>query len=450
MEQHEIIEEYFSKYDPVCGRLNDKLSDEAYEWARNNSDLINELSNQFIKVELGKCYESIVELIKKYMDMPEEQVKMVAVWIIGTYFHNNFDTYPFLFLNAMRGSGKTRLLKIIAHLSKRGLGQVQTGITESVLFRLPKGNTLVLDEIESIGSKEKQTLREYMNACYKKGGVVQRLKKVKSKEGEQFVPDTFEPFKPIAMANIWGMDEVLGDRCITIVLEKSNNPAKTKLMEDFDTNPEFSELKVRLTRFSDVSAVSAGKRTYKKSWNDYIISKYTINNITSYTSYTSYTTLTTLKKRKMIQEENDYEEMFNKIDGLNITGRNLELLFPLLIVSKEISNWVFEDILLIGKELMEIKKQDEFAESREVSVYDFIARMEQTLQFISMRDIVAKFRIFYGEEDWLNEKWLGRALKRLNLIVDKKKMASGMFFILNVAKAKEKIKIFRDTKGVEK
>src|SRR3989304_10008157 len=62
------------------------------------------------KIELGICYENIIEVIKKYMDMPEEQIKIVSVWIIGTYFHDCFDTYPFLFLNAMRGSGKTRLL----------------------------------------------------------------------------------------------------------------------------------------------------------------------------------------------------------------------------------------------------------------------------------------------------------------------------------------------------
>src|SRR3989304_10160453 len=63
-----------------------------------------------LKISLGICYENIIEVIKKYMDMPEEQIKIVSVWIIGTYFHDCFDTYPFLFLNAMRGSGKTRLL----------------------------------------------------------------------------------------------------------------------------------------------------------------------------------------------------------------------------------------------------------------------------------------------------------------------------------------------------
>ena len=142
-----------------------------------NQGIATEESLELAKIELGKCYERIIELIKKYMDMPEDQIKIIALWIIGTYFHSSFPSYPFLFLNAMRGSGKTRLLKIISHLAKGSNGNVQTGITEAVLFRLPSGTTLVLDECESIGSKEKAILREYLNACYKSGGVVQRMKK---------------------------------------------------------------------------------------------------------------------------------------------------------------------------------------------------------------------------------------------------------------------------------
>ncbi len=132
-----------------------------------------------VRLSVGTTYEKIMEVIGRYMDMPEEYIRLVAIWILGTYVHETFNTFPYLFINAMRGSGKTRLLKIIACLSRGGNNQIQTGISEAVFFRTPKHKTLILDECEGIGSKDQQRLREYMNASYKRGSTVPRTKKVK-------------------------------------------------------------------------------------------------------------------------------------------------------------------------------------------------------------------------------------------------------------------------------
>ena len=50
------------------------------------------------------------------------------------------------------------------------------------------------------------------------------------------------------------------------------------------------------------------------------------------------------------------------------------------------------------------------------------------------------------EEDdrWISTKYVGRALKRLNLIIEKKRMARGVQVTLNVAKATEKIRMFNN------
>ena len=117
----------------------------------------------------------------------------------------------------MRGSGKTRILKLIASMSKNG--EVLGSLSEAVLFRTAKGRTICIDEFEKVGSHENQALRELLNAAYKKGQKIKRMKKA----GDEYVVEEFDIYTPICMANIWGMDEVLGDRCITIVLEKSND-----------------------------------------------------------------------------------------------------------------------------------------------------------------------------------------------------------------------------------
>ena len=94
--------------------------------------------------ELNKSYYDLIRVLKDYLDTSEENYKTIALWIIGTYFHEGFNTYPYLFFNAMRGSGKTRALKLISSLSNKGDGSVQNNLTEAVLFRIPRNTTTCL------------------------------------------------------------------------------------------------------------------------------------------------------------------------------------------------------------------------------------------------------------------------------------------------------------------
>ena len=389
------------------------------------------------KIKLGECYEEIQDILKYYMDISEKQSKLDAIWVIGTYFHQKFETYPFLFFNAMRGSGKTRMLKLISHLSANGDGGVLNNITEAVLFRHPKGHIMCLDEIESIGSKEKQTLRELLNASYKKGMRVKRMKKTRVDGQEMQVTESFEPYFPIAMANIWGIEEVLGDRSITQILEKSNNPAIIKKLESFSDDVRIQNIKRTLKQISDVCDVTLLKKTYITAWNSYIHQRY--NNISSSSTLTTLTAQTT--------EDIEREEFFLKLDTSGIVGRNLELTYPLLIISKMISEDTFEELLKIIKEIVLEKKDEEYSNSKDVSLYQFVAEFGNDKEIKSLKELTAHFRLFVGdsekEEQWVNEKWMGRALKRLCLITMKRKYASGMFVLLNVGKAMEKLQMFR-------
>lgn len=375
--------------------------------------------------------------------MPETHYKIIATWIIGTYIHSQFNTYPFLFLNAMKGSGKTRLLKLISHLAKGSNGEVHTGITEAVLFRSEQGSTLVLDECEAIASKEKATLREYLNASYKKGGTVNRAKKIKDNKGEGYVIEKFKPFRPIAMANIQGMDDVLGDRCITLILDKSDNESFTALIEDFDENPEIIKIKDRLNELTMSLCCLVSLKGIHKQWNNYIKDR-TTNNITTYINITTLNNITT---RDLLLEEH-----FNKIFEAKIFGRNLELSFPLFLTTLIFYEHLFYEMIEILKEVMIIKKNDEFIENKDISLIDFVSKQEgKRFDFISLAAIVRQFREHLGEQEdedrWINPKWMGRALKRLNLICQSKRKTAGKEIMLNVDKAKEKIKMF---KNVEK
>ena len=386
--------------------------------------------------KLLEAYQQTVEVIQYYMDIEMDKCKLIALWILGTYFHNEFSAYPFLFINAMRGSGKTRLLNLISHLSKGSDGHVQTGLTESVLFRSAPGETMLLDECESIAGKDKGVLREYLNACYKKGGVVKRMKKGKVDGQEQYIVEKFHPYKPIAMANIWGMEEVLGDRCISIILEKSNNPMKTKLIEDFELNPLINRIKRTFEQFSVVSVVSLSPGRYITAWNSYIYTLY-INNIYNTNNNNNIENIDMREKILM-------DELFLKINNLGINGRNFELLFPMVLLAHYLSPELLEETLKFGKEIMETKQESEFVESRDVSLYEFVANLEQE-DMQPIKDLTSHFKLWLGEssDEWINERWFGRALKRLNLVIDTKRLASGRFVILNKEKANKQLSIFK-------
>lgn len=391
------------------------------------------------RIEFGECYEKIISFIDYYMDMPKDYAKLTAIWILGTYLHKSFESYPYLFINAMRGSGKTRLLKIISHLASGSNGEVHSGLTEAVFFRIPPHRTLVIDEFENVGSKNKADLREYLNASYKKGGIVQRMKKVKDKDGEGYKTESFEPFKPVVMANIWGMDEVLGDRCISFILEKSNNPSKTKKLENFTNNQTILDIKRTLDAISMSLCHVMSQKNNINAWNNYIDNRY--NDITTYTTLTTLTTLTT--------QQIEDDEVLLKIDNSGIEGRNLELLFPLLNVARILNDEVFEDILRIGSKIMVNKKEDELAESKDVSVIEFVSQLNPSYQidFIYLNELLRKYIEYTGETDsedkWLNAKWFGKSLKRLGLIIDKRRKTKGREITLNISKAKENLKMFQ-------
>lgn len=387
------------------------------------------------------CYRDIISVMNYYMDIPEESSKLISLWILGTYTHKEFNSYPFLFLNAMRGSGKSRMLNLISSLCKDG--QVINNVTEAVLFRTAKDHTIIMDEIESIVKKDKQGFRELLNSAYKKGTTVKRMKKVKGKEGDEMKVEEFDLYTPVCMANISGMEEVLSDRCITIILEKSDNKGKTKLIEDFDDNEIIRRIKRTLEENQCSLCNVVSQKNIKRGWNNYISDKYNNYIYTLYT-YTTLTTLTTLDKDL---------ELFNKIDSLDIDGRNLELFFPLLNIASLIDDMLIDEILSIAKDSVTQKKRYEAADSPDVSLYELISKKDP-LVWYPITDLLNDFKHYYtsdeGDREWLNTKWLGRALRRLKLVVDDRRRAQGMQVLLDVSKSLEKSRMFKTQDDIPK
>jgi len=418
-----------------------KLQDEAEETSKEIERAEEKQELEKYKEKIREAYYKTIEVLKEFMDMENDYFYLISIWGIGTYLHEEFRTYPYIFINAMRGTAKTRLLNIIKSISKDG--DMLNSLTEAVLFR-SKG-TLCIDEFENLGKKGKGELRELLNSAYKKGTRVKRMKKKKMPDpetgriNEEQVVEAFDVYRPIAIANIWGMEEVLGDRCIHLTLERSNKPEITKKQENFEDNEKIKHI---LSLFSVGSVGLTQCRLWLKelykNWNIYIQNKYKDKNI----PYTIHNT------HKPTLTYTNLDSFFNKIDEIGIQGRDLELFFPLFIVSSLIDDIALKKMLKIAKKTIKEKKVEEQTESKDVMVIDFVSQQTYT-DYVEIRELKEQFKEFIQFEsdkkriDWLSSEWFGKALRRLSLTKAKRRLSRGIEVILDIQKAQKKIKMFK-------
>jgi len=388
------------------------------------------IDEETIKKICKEVYPKLIQILKEYCDLKEEHYNLIALWIIGTYLHKGFRTFPYLYFNAMRGSGKSRLLNLIAYLSKNG--KIVVNMSEAVLFRTAENSTLCIDEFERVGSKEKQALRELLNAGYKKGAKVQRIKKIIDKSGEKYGIEEFNVFCPVAMANIWGMDEVLSDRSISLIIEKSSNPNITRKLEIWEMDDLIKHVKGVMMC---IDCSDNCKKNIYKLWNSTLSKNTSIHNYT-HTTYTTYDT-----------QHYNYTNFVNKLlEKTTLDSRSLELFFPLFIIAEDCG--VLDEIIEIAEKIVKEKKEEDIFESKDVALIDFVAEYpNQSEDYLTIRTLIKEFKTFLleGDEDvkWLNSRWFGVALKRLNLVKKKRRTRSGVEVILDFEIAKRKIKMFK-------
>lgn len=382
------------------------------------------------KLNFEEVYNLIMDVLRYYCDIEEKYYSLIALWIIGTYFHQEFPTYPYLFFNAMRGSGKSRVLILITYLSKDG--SMLNSLTEAVLFRT--GGTLGIDEFEGITRKGSEQIKELLNSAYKKGIKVKRMRKDKLTEQQEV--EEFEVYRPILMANINGMEEVLGDRCIQIVLSKSNNYKITKKVEIYENDTKISEIRKFQRNQCRLCRVVSLAEVYMK-WNQFIDS-------TTKTSFKETNNDTnSINITNNINNTNDITTFFEEINEAGIDGRNLELMFPLIIIAYSINEDILKNLMVTLKEIVTDKKKEDMVESTDVALIDFSSQQLEG-RWYNAKDLTREFKQFLqSEEEWINEKWLGRALKRLSLIKDKTRRGYGRMYILDIDKAQEKIRMFK-------
>lgn len=400
-------------------------------------------------VTIEDVFNDLNNNMKQYIDLPDEKMyDFLSCWAIGTYFHQMFNTFPYIYLNAMKRSGKTKLLTFMSCVCFNAKFSLST--TPATLFRLIQGNrcTLLMDEEEKITSKDIGEIRSMLLAGYKKGIKVPRAQEKSSKKNKFWDVNEYEVFSPKMIANISGIEDVLEDRCITLVLLRTNKRLIGN-REIYINDDKWINIRDKLyinllTNWKDIrksyevlSGVFLNEDNVDNEGNDVnkrpippIISEdinYINNNNKSYyienTTLSTLSTLTTLKKR---------------IKG--IKSRDLELWLPALSIGLCVGEDVFNNILELCIKSVSDKETEDVSESTDLVLISVLSELVDKDAYYNVKDILKSLREYMGYEDkdakWLNNRWVSRALKRLRF-TEKRRHSVGVQYRITPDKVKE-------------
>ncbi len=185
-------------------------------WSIGTSDPYNvyDWIDGKVHVDAQALFHDVRGYFERFLRLPDPfYYDFLSLWCMATYHFRLYDSFGYIFLNAIKGSGKTQALTIMSWLAFNATHA--DAITEASLKRLVNANSAVLlnDEAERLRKKfedDQSTLFEVWNGGYKKSG------KAISVNKETMQVERFCTYSPKALANIRGLENVLEDRCITL------------------------------------------------------------------------------------------------------------------------------------------------------------------------------------------------------------------------------------------
>ncbi|MEM0096699.1 MAG: hypothetical protein QW660_08750 [Candidatus Bathyarchaeia archaeon] len=350
-----------------------------------------EVDPKELYIAVKTVFESFVEL--------EDPVAydFLTIWTLGTYFVQCFSSFPYLYIGGMKQSGKTKLLTVLKELCFNA--GFSTDLSTSALFRFTDTyrGTLLMDETEDLANPErKQAFRSILLNGYKKGVEVQRT------NPNTLSLEFFEVYGAKALANIAGIEDILEDRCISLIMKRAKN---------------FQILN---------REVPIGDLVFQKIRDSLYIFFLTHFNVFN---------------------DVNWVHVIGEAEKAGICGRELEIWKPILVLAsffEKFFNGLFREILNFAKKKIEEKKAENITESADFILVRVLLELVEADGYYKLGDIKKKMADMYEDEQkWLNEKWLGRALKRLGF-TQKRRIGKGREYFL----AKDKVKDLAERLGV--
>ncbi|MEM2946878.1 MAG: hypothetical protein QXX51_08385 [Candidatus Bathyarchaeia archaeon] len=363
-------------------------------------------------LEPKTVYLMVKEAWRRYIEFDRsEYYDFLTLWTIGTYFFFLFNAYPYVYVGGLKQTGKTKVLTVASFMCFNAV--FSNNMSTPSIYRLIQSGrcTLLMDETEKLSEKDRATeLRNLLLSGYKKGAKVYRTEKTNR---ERLVPESFEVYGPKMIANIKGIEDVLEDRCITIIMKRGKNKDITH-KEPRETDPIWQEIRDCL--------------------------------------YTFF-----LKHFSVVCEISDV-----CVEGsYQIADRELELWRPIFTLAKffdaHISDLnLLEKMQTLAKEKGIEKETENITETGEYILVQTLLKIVKEgngERYYPVRNIKeAMAQAFDEEQKWLSTKWIGRALKRLGF-TEKRRLGTGCeykFTIKTVEDLAERLNIVTSESAEEK
>jgi hypothetical protein len=162
----------------------------------------------------------VESFIRRFVVLPECASLPLALWTIGTYAFNSFESYPYIaLLSPEKGCGKTRTTEVLELIALNAVRTVCA--SEASLFRLIEENqpTLIFDEAEILTGKSDraEAVRCLLNAGNRKGISVARC------AGNSHTLRFFAVYCPKVVCAIRVCPETVKDRAIVIFMQRKRH-----------------------------------------------------------------------------------------------------------------------------------------------------------------------------------------------------------------------------------
>jgi hypothetical protein len=213
-------------------KLNDFVLSKNYKLQRK-PDFENRWSvislNNFvegnIRSDLVGTFNKIEKLLKNYLDLGNDSLyKVLALWIIGTYTYRQFKAFPYVNINGLMNSGKSKVLELCSLLSFNG--ELLMNSTPAYIIRSIHDNcaSIFLDEAERLKDSQNtdnQTLILMLNSGYKLGPGIGKMNM--NNKDKNWSQSKYDPYSPKMIAGINNVAETLVSRSINITLIATDN-----------------------------------------------------------------------------------------------------------------------------------------------------------------------------------------------------------------------------------
>jgi len=196
-----------------------------YEDFRNlmTFDTANRICAATNAIDTAKTIESLRDDLRRLFWMDPQASSVLALWDAGTYVHDAFQAYPYLWLNGLKGTAKTSILEYLERTAYHA--QMSSMMTTSALFRSVDDThaTILCDEGENLlapgaqKDQESQKRVSLFNAGYKAGASVT----LSESKGDGFKLHTFSAYSPKAIASINPIQDTLQSRSLILVMLKA-------------------------------------------------------------------------------------------------------------------------------------------------------------------------------------------------------------------------------------